>query len=366
MAILQHEMTILQYPHQPKLLRLQSPQQQPGLLYIPSQYSAQRYPSHKMYSDVLGALITRYPFLRDGSLSGFETLLECLKNKFKKERRTLVHMDKVLEMKQKYGQKHPSTTTGLTRPSPNRKRQLSTEPVEAEDTQSIAEHLKAITEELHKSRPNFENIKWRMERTLHARTPLYKISTAAELFQQCPFLKVPCLLLYEMKLRFGQDLDLVLSSYLHNAAEKIVETCKGPLKNSFTATMLQAHPLQSKCMLNNAAVMLLPTLMKENHKLLYCINEEPPAPTPTMMIRCENSPLAEVMVSIKIDGEFVIGPSPDIDASLGLVCIFCLYFLFDVQYPKEVHHTLLFFERRLNLSMSKPSTPVLRVEKMLS
>ncbi|XP_048100472.1 uncharacterized protein LOC125295252 [Alosa alosa] len=192
MAILQHEMTILQYPHQPKLLRLQSPQQQPGLLYIPSQYSAQRYPSHKMYSDVLGALIARYPFLRDGSLSGFETLLECLKNKFKKERRTLVHMDKVLEMKQKYGQKHPSTTTGLTRPSPNRKRQLSTEPVEAEDTQSIAEHLKAITEELHKSRPNFENIKWRMERTLHARTPLYKISTAAELFQQCPFLKVPC------------------------------------------------------------------------------------------------------------------------------------------------------------------------------
>ncbi|KAG5265075.1 hypothetical protein AALO_G00261160 [Alosa alosa] len=31
-----------------------------------------------MYGDVLGSLITKFPFLRDGSSSGHETLLECL------------------------------------------------------------------------------------------------------------------------------------------------------------------------------------------------------------------------------------------------------------------------------------------------
>ncbi|KAL2080611.1 hypothetical protein ACEWY4_024404 [Coilia grayii] len=119
-------------------------------------------------------------------------------------------------------------------------------------------------------------------------------------------------------------------------------------------------------MLSNAAVMLLPVLMKENHTFLYCVNEvsSAGAPTPTM-IRCENSTLTPNMVSIKMDGNFVISPSPDIDASLAFACIFCLFFLFNVLYPKEACHTLHFFERPLNLFLSKPSVPVLRVEKKL-
>ncbi|XP_058625556.1 uncharacterized protein LOC131536560 isoform X1 [Onychostoma macrolepis] len=63
------------------------------------------YPSHKIYSDVLGRLITRFPFLKDTSPSGHDTLLHCLRNKFKKERIPLVHSSAVQETKKKCGVK---------------------------------------------------------------------------------------------------------------------------------------------------------------------------------------------------------------------------------------------------------------------
>ncbi|XP_063049570.1 uncharacterized protein LOC134444011 [Engraulis encrasicolus] len=209
--------------------------------------------------------------------------------------------------------------------------ELTTEVVEGEDDQSISEHLKAIDAELKKIRPNFTNIEWRMERTLHTRTPLYKSSSASDFFQQFPFLKHPRLLLHEMRLRFGHDLDSLFGTFIEEAAEKIVGASKGPLK----AAILPPDRVISPCMRTNAAVLLLPTLMKENAKYLFCFNEEPLAPTPTIMMCFEDSPLTADMVSIKMDGECIIPPSPDIDATLGLLCIFSLYFLFDIHYPKE-------------------------------
>ncbi|XP_058625557.1 uncharacterized protein LOC131536560 isoform X2 [Onychostoma macrolepis] len=67
--------------------------------------SSMEYPSHKIYSDVLGRLITRFPFLKDTSPSGHDTLLHCLRNKFKKERIPLVHSSAVQETKKKCGVK---------------------------------------------------------------------------------------------------------------------------------------------------------------------------------------------------------------------------------------------------------------------
>ncbi|KAG5265803.1 hypothetical protein AALO_G00246540 [Alosa alosa] len=104
----------------------------------------------------------------------------------------------------------------------------------------------------------------------------------------------------------------------------------------------------------SAAVLILPALFKEDAKFLYCLDEEPLSVFPTIIFQGGDTPLLARRASIKMDGitiasgemdvphalqcKFVIGPSPDIDASLGLVCIFCLYFLFDVQYQKEAHH----------------------------
>ncbi|XP_042617305.1 sterile alpha motif domain-containing protein 3-like [Cyprinus carpio] len=69
------------------------------------------YPSHKIYTDVLGSLIKRFPFLKDTSPSGHDTLLHCLRNKFKKERIPLVHSSAVQEMKKKFGVKRNALET---------------------------------------------------------------------------------------------------------------------------------------------------------------------------------------------------------------------------------------------------------------
>ncbi|KAJ8352664.1 hypothetical protein SKAU_G00241400 [Synaphobranchus kaupii] len=149
--------------------------------------------------------------------------------------------------------------------------------------QSIEEHMKAMSVEMDKSRPNIDQIESRMQRTLHAGTDLYK-NKAAEVLQQCPFLKVPRLLLYEMELRFGQDVDANLTGFLHSSAGRNVESTKGPQHALLTSAIAEADQLKAK-----------------------------------------------EMVSIKMDGCLVIGPSPDIDATLGLDCLFALYFLFQVR-----------------------------------
>ncbi|XP_051995025.1 uncharacterized protein LOC127652736 [Xyrauchen texanus] len=56
------------------------------------------YPNHTIYADVLGRLITKFPFLKDCSASGHDTLLQCLRNKFKKERISLVRSSTVQEL----------------------------------------------------------------------------------------------------------------------------------------------------------------------------------------------------------------------------------------------------------------------------
>ncbi|KAL2102398.1 hypothetical protein ACEWY4_001570 [Coilia grayii] len=167
-------------------------------------------------------------------------------------------MDKVLEMRQKYGKRHQTTAPdGGNHCSLKRKQQLTTEIVEGENGQSISEHLKAIDAELKKIRPNFANIEWRMERTLHTRTSAYKTSSASEFFQQFPFLKHSRLLLHKMRLRFGQDLNSLLSMFLEDTAEKIVGASKGPLKTAILPADLVTSTCDLKTKIDEAVMNMI-------------------------------------------------------------------------------------------------------------
>ncbi|XP_042573815.1 uncharacterized protein LOC122134495 [Cyprinus carpio] len=134
------------------------------------------YPSHKIYTDVLGSLIKRFPFLKDTSPSGHDTLLHCLRNKFKKERIPLVHSSAVQEMKKKFGVKRNaldiSVSDGLVSEEEQTKRcktanfpvllctdnPVSTQSQEiilnleniGEDQLSFQEHITVINAELRK------------------------------------------------------------------------------------------------------------------------------------------------------------------------------------------------------------------------
>ncbi|XP_041959619.1 uncharacterized protein LOC121718612 isoform X2 [Alosa sapidissima] len=60
------------------------------------------YPSHTQYVLTLRSTLIRFPFLREKYGSGYDALLESLRNKFKKERRPLVNLEEVFKMKEKY------------------------------------------------------------------------------------------------------------------------------------------------------------------------------------------------------------------------------------------------------------------------
>ncbi|XP_065652100.1 sterile alpha motif domain-containing protein 3-like isoform X2 [Hydra vulgaris] len=71
------------------------------------------YPSSTQYSDVLASIQSKYPYFSDfpsrnnsspNQLGVCPSLLESLKNKFKKERAPLIHLDIVAEHKTKFGQ----------------------------------------------------------------------------------------------------------------------------------------------------------------------------------------------------------------------------------------------------------------------
>lgn len=60
------------------------------------------YPSHAHYADLMRNLLMSFPFLREKYGSGYDALLDSLRNKFKKERKPLVHLDVVAKMKEKF------------------------------------------------------------------------------------------------------------------------------------------------------------------------------------------------------------------------------------------------------------------------
>lgn len=82
-----------------------------------------RYPTHAQYHEVLSSLVSKHPFLRDSSTSGYVScfynyivancfhflvlLQQCLKvsliNKFKHERQPLASVEEVQSFKQKFG-----------------------------------------------------------------------------------------------------------------------------------------------------------------------------------------------------------------------------------------------------------------------
>ena len=75
-------------------------------------------------------------------------------------------------------------------------------------------------------------------------------------------------------------------------------------------------------------------------------------------------------MTIKMDGVSIIEANADMDASLAMACLFAVYFLFGIEYPKPVRHTLNYMHHYLfNLNRNerrKMSVPVLKMHNQLT
>ncbi|XP_072557754.1 sterile alpha motif domain-containing protein 3-like isoform X2 [Paramormyrops kingsleyae] len=334
------------------------------------------YPNHKKYTDVLGCLITRFPFLRDHSSSGYETLLECLRNKFKKERSPLVNLATVQEMKKKFGAKrrrvmdhvpledplghqrakrHRSEYTIQTSwgdCNPTQKIVLDHDGV-GEDDLSFREHINAMNNELCRRQPDFPNIMDRMKRTLYKRVE-YMAKPTEEVMEMFPFLQVPELMHHEMRLRFGQDMELSLQNALSLLTSNIIRAAQHGSQKELLSSLLRTEA-NTDNLQKSVAILILPALFKENSKFLYCLNEEPPSSFPTIILHDSETPLLASRASIKMDEVTITSGKMDIPHALQ--CLLEVYFIFGVQYPKQIKHTLSFAERYL-FQMANGQKPV--------
>nr|XP_054599286.1 uncharacterized protein LOC129163949 [Nothobranchius furzeri]XP_054599287.1 uncharacterized protein LOC129163950 [Nothobranchius furzeri] len=96
----------------------------------------------------------------------------------------------------------------------------------------------------------------------------------------------------------------------------------------------------------NAAVLLLPSVFKEDPQQLFVIDKDPVFPTPTVVLTdCrDEDPLQSEAITVKMDNEEILLDDGSVDISLALAATFSLYHIFQVQYPKNLRKTVSFLE----------------------
>ncbi|XP_060758108.1 uncharacterized protein LOC132868874 [Neoarius graeffei] len=222
------------------------------------------YPSHTQYVLTLRSTLIRFPFLREKYGSGYDALLESLRNKFKKERRPLINSEEVSKMKEKYSARHSGRKRGgETEEVCLQKRSCEQVSLDsAEDLRSILQHIEVLQQEHHKARPSFDIILQRLDRTKTYRQHYIQNHTTAEL-------------LGEMKRIHQIDADKAILAKMGEFAPKLLEKApKGALKDTCPQTLQSCEDEQErKAHMVNAAIVLLPSFFKENPAFLF-VNDQ--------------------------------------------------------------------------------------------
>ncbi|XP_024655201.1 uncharacterized protein LOC112430920 isoform X3 [Maylandia zebra] len=109
----------------------------------------------------------------------------------------------------------------------------------------------------------------------------------------------------------------------------------------------------------NTAVLLLPSIFKENASHLFVINKDPHSPIPTIVLSSsDGKPLSDsTEVNVQMDGQKMILDSGEMDISLAMGIVFSLYHVYNVAYPSELKKTFCFLEAFV-LNLGTLTTPV--------
>ncbi|XP_058841425.1 uncharacterized protein LOC131697435 [Acipenser ruthenus] len=246
---------------------------------------------------------------------------------------------------------------------------MQSEEFPGEDEHSIAKHLDSIRKEITKLRPNIEAICDSMNRTVHTRERMMEKKSTEEVLGLFPFLKHPKLLLHEVELRFGVNLERNLMSGLSRMVDPIFRLSSGHLLTTVMSYIEDASDkTQENGLRMNAALLLLPALFRERENLLFVVDQVPPSPTPTIVFKGTTSPLAADDISVCVDGIEILSDYPGMDITLAVECIFSLYFSLGIEYPKALKNFLTFMERYfMKLSTSdKVPLPVLKMYSQIT
>ncbi|XP_049320677.1 sterile alpha motif domain-containing protein 3 isoform X4 [Astyanax mexicanus] len=312
------------------------------------------YPTHHQYVELLSSLITVYPYLKENFGSGYDALHESLKNKFKKERRPLVSDEEVARMRRKFsitgsGRKRTSEVVQIPL---NAVRTPVNGPTATEEVcveeRNITEIVKTMAEEVKKIRPDMMFLQEQMTKTREYRRTYILSHPTREILMEFPCLRLPEILLLEMKALQHIDVDKQVTLVLNKMApmillrashSTIIKRCLETIEDCQEGAVKKGLQLET-------AILCLPSLFSEDASLLFAFEESGTSQvvTPQIILSgCkEGVPLQHSLVKVTMDKEIIVEDCTDI--SLALCVLFSTYFVFGVEYPKGLKKTLTFLE----------------------
>ncbi|XP_031725795.1 uncharacterized protein LOC116395805 isoform X4 [Anarrhichthys ocellatus] len=117
----------------------------------------------------------------------------------------------------------------------------------------------------------------------------------------------------------------------------IIRQCLQRVQKTLNATTLYCRGLKrihlllysNLGLLVNAAILLLPSVFKENASQLFAIDKEPLSPTPTIVLSSsDGKPLSDgTDVFVAVDGQKMMVDNEDADGSLAMGVVLALYHL---------------------------------------
>ncbi|XP_063759059.1 uncharacterized protein LOC134877482 [Eleginops maclovinus] len=333
------------------------------------------FPSNQEYIQVAKAFILKYPSLKDIDGNGYHTWHMSLKRKFKTERAPLVHDVEVRKYKERYAESRKSKTVDESAVVVHKQARSASEfAVIGEDATSIEAHVRVLTEQYTKMQPDMMIVKDRMTRTFSwRRSEIAEGISVEDLLKKYPFLSTPSGLYDEVDCIHPAPVpvDRRIIENLTSLLPKLTKLVKdtSPLKQVYLDAKRDALTVDHAAIDTRGGLLLLPSIFKEKIENLIILGQnEPATPHPTIRLRDHDWKTAIVdraETIIEVDG---VRMCSCIGVEEAFRAVFCMYFVFNMEYPAQLKNTFIFFQRciaQIVVAGDKLSTPVTRLINLL-
>ncbi|XP_076853563.1 sterile alpha motif domain-containing protein 3-like isoform X2 [Brachyhypopomus gauderio] len=206
------------------------------------------------------------------------------------------------------------------------------------EERKITEIVKTMAEEVKKVQPDMLFLQEQMLKTRQYRWTYISSHSTREILMEFPCLRLPEILLLEMKALHHTDVDKQVTSVMNKMAPMVL------LRASHTSTIKRCLETIEDCQESavkkglqlETAILCLPSLFNEDASLLFTSEESGTCEvvTPQIFLSCckEGVPLQYSLVKVTMDKEIIVEDCTDISLTLGV--LFSTYFVFGVEYPK--------------------------------
>ncbi|XP_075737745.1 uncharacterized protein LOC142777326 isoform X2 [Rhipicephalus microplus] len=322
-------------------------------------YLYDMYPG-KLYTEAARALITRFPNLADVAGTGYDSWREALRFKAKYERKKMKALTK--ENTERIPRKKKPTEDECTAPR-RTERPSAAVLADAEDAETIAGHVLAMTKEVAKARPDMAYIEDCMSRTLPSRREWVSQDSPSvdDIIKKYPALLIGSIVQLEFRLLTKVPIMEKLEEFLGPASGKIVKIARQKrhmqkFLEDLDAVLVDASEDASEEVMLTAAICVLPAMVKERMDAFICKFD----PTKTHYV-----PTVTFMGNVLTSDAFAVRLEDIEIAEKSLLAAIstqmALYWATNIVFDKKAQRTFDVLSRALKVKSGLQPTPLVSV-----